>query len=105
MKPLIEGVLTEPKELKMATTKLTKDMLKLGAESALMVSVPAVLAKKPEERQGFDTMVLASFKKVLDDALAANAAKFTVNQTATEELNKELAVKEEAADKARAGKD
>merc|ERR1719401_677894 len=50
-------------------------------------------------------MVLASLKKVLDDALAANAAKFTANQTAAEELNKVLAVKEEAAEKARAGKD
>merc|ERR1719507_2758189 len=102
MKPLLEGMLTEPKELSKATTKLTREMLKLGAESALMVSVPAVLAKKPEERQGFDAMVLASLKKVLDDALAANAAKLAANETATEELNKELAVKEEAAEKARA---
>merc|ERR1719245_1267934 len=69
-----------------------------------MASLPAVLAKKPEERRGFDTMVLASLRKVIDDALAANAETLAAHEATTEEMHRELALKEEAAEKARAGR-
>lgn len=57
------------KESKKACDKLLKQITNLGAESALLAAAPAVLLKKPEEREGFDSHVLDCLKATLADKL------------------------------------
>eukprot|EP00439_Symbiodinium_sp_Y106_P086519 s162_g33.t2 len=57
------------KESKKACDKLLKQITNLGGESALLAAAPAVLLKKPEEREGFDSHVLDCLKATLAEKL------------------------------------
>lgn len=105
LKPLIEGGFATEKEAQKAINKLVKDLERIGAESAMLVSVPPVLRKKPEERKGFDDMVLDSVKGILKGALDAADAKLAPIDTEAQELEVEAKVKAEVVEKAQAARD
>merc|ERR1719223_1416307 len=70
LKPLLDG--TGPMEDgKKACDQFMKELEKLGTESALLVALPMVLEKKPEERKSFDLMVLDGVKDVLRKTMEA----------------------------------
>jgi len=64
-KALMAGECESDKERHKLVQKVVSQFQRLGAEDALLASAPAALSKKPEERQGFDTMVLDSLVAVL----------------------------------------
>jgi len=64
-KGLMAGEYESDKERNKFVQKVVSQFQRLGAEDALLASAPAALVKKPEERQGFDTMVLDSLVAVL----------------------------------------
>jgi len=78
---LVEGTAPTEKDAKKVCNKLMKDLEKLGADTSLLVSSPAVLLKPKDQRQGFDQMVIDSLRGALaeriiavDAALEASAA-------------------------------
>merc|ERR1712073_56791 len=77
-----------------------RDLQKLGVEDALMGSAPNSLCKRPDAREGFDTVILgtltefiAKFIKDVDEKLGENEAQIT-------ELDKNLEMNAEATEKA-----
>lgn len=66
-KSLMAGEYESDKERNKLVQKVVSQFQRLGAEDALLASAPAALSKKPEERQGFDTMVLDSLVAVLKE--------------------------------------
>jgi len=104
LKPLVEGGFATEKEAQKAINKLVKDLEKMGAESAMMVSLPPVLLKKPEERKGFDNMVLDSVKGILTTAIATVDAKFVDVDAKAAELETERADKATVVEKAQAAR-
>lgn len=86
------------KESQKALTKMVADFHKLGAESTLMVAVPNVLQKKPEERRGFDGLVVTGLRdfvadkvRGVDEHLSENAAETSKADEVLEGHRKALA--------------
>lgn len=98
---LVEGACGAEKETKKATSKLVRDLEKFGAEPSLVASVPSVLLKRPEERKGFDEMVVASLRAFLEEKVAALGAAIRANEEAAAALDAAAAEKQEATDAAR----
>lgn len=64
-KALMEGTCESEKERNKFIRHLVNQFGRLGAEDALLASAPAALAKGPEDRKSFDTMVIDSLLGVL----------------------------------------
>merc|ERR1711920_248173 len=81
--PLVEG--TCPIEVqKKLCDKFMKELKKLGPDSALLVALPMVLEKKPEERKSFDLIVLEGVKDVLDKSMKAFESKLNAAKEAAD---------------------
>jgi len=100
LKSLIEGLIAE-KEVKKACAKLVKDMEKVGTDEALLASVPHVLTMRPENRKGFDTMVIDSVRADIADRQKKVDEKISVNLQAAAEIAEEVTAADQAAETAR----
>lgn len=105
LKPLVEGGFATDKEAQKAVNKLVKDLEKMGAESAMLASVPPVLLMKPDERKGFDNMVLDSVKGVLTSTISTVDAKLAEVEAKAVELLTENEGKAAVVEKAKAARD
>jgi len=93
LQPLVDNALSD-KEAKKAIAKFTKDMEKLGADGSMVASVPAVLTKKKEDRQTFDTMVIDQLRATLHERIATIDAALEANESQGRTLTVDIETKQ-----------
>jgi len=93
---------SEAKDATKISDRLVKELVKLGAESALQAAVPSAMLKKPEERQGFDGHVLQSCQDMLNGRLHDIAARLEAKVAEITALQPDLTVKSDALAQAEA---
>jgi len=69
IKSLKEGSIENPKELKKQIGAVTALFQSLGAEEALVKTLPQILRRKPEERGSFDEMALHQLEQYMTNHL------------------------------------
>mmetsp|Transcript_55356 Transcript_55356/g.110010 ORF Transcript_55356/g.110010 Transcript_55356/m.110010 type:complete len:395 (-) Transcript_55356:143-1327(-) len=88
LKPLVEG--TCPiEDQKKVCDRLMEELQKLGSDAALLVALPMVLDKKPDERKSFDLIVLDGVKDVLRKTMETVESKLSAANEAIDGVNQE----------------
>jgi len=85
IKLLKEGSIDNPKEFKKHITAVTALFQSLGAEEALVKTIPQILRRTPEDRSNFDEMALQQLDRYMKDHLDALSSKLdAADQTLAE---------------------